>query len=422
MAMGRILFLTSNYPRWSGDSTPPFLHFLASDLQALGWQVTVLAPGAPNAAHQETIDSIKIVRFNYFWPLSSQVLCYEGGALGNLRANKFAALQIPFLLLCELVNVIRIQRRAPHDILHSHWLIPQGFIGVLAARTLRIPHITSAHGSDVFALRAPLFSAFKKFTLRHVDAVTANSSATVQAIEQLTDRNSIIHRIPMGAGVPDPAIIENGKKIRQQFKGPLVVYAGRLVREKGIGDLIDALARLRPEFPAIHLLLAGEGQDRSFFEAQVKKTDLDEHVTFAGWIRAEELPAWLAAGDVFTAPSWTEGQGLTVIEAMLAGTPVVASRTGGIPDAVIHEKTGLLVPPRAPEQLSEGIARLLRNPDLSERLRSNALHLAKSTFTRQASAQAFSSLYRKILKKRRRPMPPPQPTSASREEAGNFCK
>jgi hypothetical protein len=92
---GRVLFVTSNYPRWAGDTTTPFVHDLAVDLGARGWQVRVLAPHAPGAARDETIDGVHVHRFRYLVLASAQTVCYGGGALVNIRNSRLTRAKIP---------------------------------------------------------------------------------------------------------------------------------------------------------------------------------------------------------------------------------------------------------------------------------------------------------------------------------------
>jgi len=89
MKHNKILCLTSNLPRWQGDSTTPFVLNLARELQKLGWQVDVLAPHAPGCAKKETLQGVNIERFQYLWPKTQQTVCYQGGALINMRRNRF---------------------------------------------------------------------------------------------------------------------------------------------------------------------------------------------------------------------------------------------------------------------------------------------------------------------------------------------
>ncbi|MDP2105175.1 MAG: glycosyltransferase family 4 protein, partial [Desulfobulbaceae bacterium] len=194
-----ILCVASNFPRWKGDSTTPFVLHLAQDLQKLGWEITVLAPHAPGTQSNETLDGVRIKRFRYLWPERLETVCYHGGMLVNLRNNPFDYIKIfPFLLL-ETFNIIRELLTQQYSLLHTHCLLPQGFTGVIANLICKIPHITTIHGSDIFALRNPLFLLCKRFTLKHVDATTVNSSVAEHATQELLSKPlRILRRIPMG--------------------------------------------------------------------------------------------------------------------------------------------------------------------------------------------------------------------------------
>lgn len=133
-AAGEVLFITSSYPRWPGDATPPFVHHLAQDLRALGWNVHVLAPHAPGAARDEVMDGVPVHRFRYFWPESLQTVCYDGGALVKLRNNRWNFTLIPFLVVAQWLAVQTRVIRRKTVLLHSHWLLPQGFTAACAAR------------------------------------------------------------------------------------------------------------------------------------------------------------------------------------------------------------------------------------------------------------------------------------------------
>ncbi len=128
MIKGRVLTLTSNFPRWHADSTTPFVLHLARNLQKLGWRVDILAPHAHGAAKTETIDGVRVKRFQYLWPASRQTICYQGGAMVNLRKNKLNYIKLPLLLFFEWLVLRRRFAAHRYDILHSHWILPQGFL------------------------------------------------------------------------------------------------------------------------------------------------------------------------------------------------------------------------------------------------------------------------------------------------------
>lgn len=401
--------VTSNFPRWPGDSTTPFILHLAQDLSQLGWDVQVLAPHAPGARVAESMGGVPVTRFRYLWPESLQTVCYQGGALVNLRRDRRNFLKLPFLVASEWAAVMSRLLRFRPDLVHSHWLLPQGLTSGLAARTLRIPHVATVHGGDVFALNGTVMRGCKKLALMLSDAVTVNSSATSQAVTQLASLHEKLIRIPMGASgldCPDEATHRDLRARHRRGDGPLLAFVGRLVEEKGVADLLHAVAMLAPTLPHVTAVIVGDGPELLALKRLATDLGIVDRIGFAGWIPAAEVPCYLRAADVFVGPSkhaadgWIEAQGLTFIEAMLAGTPVIATACGGIIDAVRHESTGLLIRENMPNDIADAVRRLAQDPVLRKRLRENARALAGREFTREASARAFSSLFDSVLAKR----------------------
>ena len=408
MKSKRILCVTSNFPRWRGDSTTPFVLHLAQDLQELGWQVDVLAPHAESGtASHECIDGVRVERFHYLWPRRAQTVCYHGGALINLRENPVNFVKLPALVFFQWLAILCRIVSGRYDIIHSHWVLPQGFTGALAGWLGRVPQVITVHGGDVFALKGGLLARFKRFSLRRSARITVNSSVTRSAVQALAPGLEQLHTIPMGVGVDAPAKTDDQVRVlRQRYarnEGPLLVFLGRVVEEKGVEDFICAVALLRQSLPSVRALVVGEGQHRGSCEALARDLGLDTHLEFTGWVDATQVGAYLAAADVFIGPSrkaadgWVEAQGLTFLEAMVARTPVVATRSGGIVDSVEHDVTGLLVDERAPEQIADAVQRIVSEPELGERLASAAWKQVKLRFSRRASAEAFSALLSGLL-------------------------
>ncbi|PXF54491.1 MAG: glycosyltransferase family 4 protein [Deltaproteobacteria bacterium] len=410
MKRGRILCVTSNFPRWAGDSTTPFVLNLAVDLQELGWQVTVLVPHAQGTALREILEGVKVERFRYLWPSKLETVCYQGGALINLRKHRADYVKLPALVASEFCSIVRRLIGKEYDLLHSHWILPQGFTGTLASRLFGVPHVTTVHGGDVFGLQGAVLTRFKRFTLRHADAVTINSSVTERAVFDIVPDLKELHQIPMGVSTSQVNAALSSAELQSRYRrgnGPLLVFAGRIVEEKGVEDLIRAVGILVPRFPDISALIVGEGQDRPAFEHLAGKLGLSDHVVFTGWVEPKDVFAYLAAGDIFIGPSrkasngWIEAQGLALIEAMVAKTPVIATRSGGIIDAVRHEETGILVNERAPDEIAQAVERLVKKPRLVNYLREQAYKLALNEFSRASSAQAFSDLFSRMIQAKR---------------------
>ena len=404
---GRLLVVTSNYPRWAGDSTTPFVADLTRHLVERGWAADVIAPHDPDAARDETLDGIPVHRFRYLRPERAQTVCYQGGALVNLRQNRSNLLKLPALVTAEWATVVRRLRAGDYDAVHTHWAVPQGVVGVLATR--RVPVVVTVHGGDVFALDQAPMRAAKRLAFRRAAAVTVNSSATERAVLGLAAPRRL-EQIPMGIAMDPPVDEAAVARLRAEYRagdGPLLALVGRVVAEKGVFDLLAAVDLLRADLPDVRAVVLGEGQDRAEAEAKSAALGLTGHVHFAGWVEPADVPAWLAATDIVLAPSrtapdgWAEAQGLSIVEAMAARRPVVAAASGGIGDAVEHEVTGLLVGEGRPDELADAVRRLHADPALAARLADGGRARAVERFSADASADAFSALFSDLVGARR---------------------
>jgi glycosyltransferase involved in cell wall biosynthesis len=207
----------------------------------------------------------------------------------------------------------------------------------------------------------------------------------------------------MGAAVAgSPREREDLRRSLRLGDGPVLLFVGRLVAQKGVADLLQALAILSDDWPTGSVVIVGDGPERARLEARASELNIEGRVHFAGLVDPVRVPDFLAAADVFVAPSKTdrdgaaEGQGLAVIEAMLAGLPVVASRSGGLVDAVRPDETGLLVDENAPDQIAAAVARLLRDSHLARRLADQARAMALESYSAIATAEAFSRLFAEV--------------------------
>jgi glycosyltransferase involved in cell wall biosynthesis len=410
---GRVLFVTSSYPRWAGDATAPFLHNLARDIKALGWDVEVLAPHAPGASRDEVLDGIPVRRFRYAWPEKLESLCYEGGALPKLRANPARGLLVPLLAVAQFIAVLATLARRRRTLVHSHWLIPQGLTAGIAATLLGRPHVATAHGSDVFALRGAVPRFSKRLTLRLADAVTANSEATRRAILDIGP-SAVAQKlvsIPMGAGFEGAAPSAEVARLRAAFRrgqGPLLTFVGRLIPEKGASDLLDAIAQVATLRPDVTAVIVGDGPERALLEQQAARLGVESRVRFVGWVAPSAVQTYLGAADIFVGPSRPgpggvkEAQGIAFAEAMLAARPIVATAVGGIPEAIRDGETGLLVPPGDSAAIMHAVCRLAADPAWASRLGDAARSRAEKEFTRAASAARFAELYGRLASARAR--------------------
>ncbi len=191
-------------------------------------------------------------------------------------------------------------------------------------------------------------------------------------------------------------------KEEKKIEGPLILTVGRLTPEKGTIYLLRAMPFIREQFPDAKLYIVGDGDSNVKRHLQQTARDLkiNEHITFVGLISQKDLPQYYNAADVFVCPSIKEGLGFVSGEAMACETPVVASNTGGIPDLVLNEKTGILVPPGDVIALRDAILKLLNNPAAARALVTRGKNHVHEKFSKEVVTKQFQALVRQSVKRR----------------------
>ena len=392
-----IVFLTSSYPRNAADYASGFLRDLAEHLSQRGIHIHVLAP-SDEKRKNNVENNVTVHRFQYL-PVRFQRLAYGSGILPNLRTNPWLWFQVPFFVLSMACALFRLVRKEHPDLIHAQWIFPQGIIAVVVKYLCKVPVITTAHGTDSFALQGRLINWLKRFTVANSDAWTSNTEATANAIGQTT-RLPRPHVIPMGV---DVKLFSSGARIKLRRElsesASLVLFIGRLIAKKGCYDLLEAFSLLPDELRArAHLWIVGDGEEHSKLLAYAKHLDISNNVRFWGPVKNDRLPDFYAAADLVVAPSSdAEGQGVVLLEAFAAGTCVLATRAGGIKDVVTDGLTGILVEPRNSKQLCAAMAQLLTDEPLRMRLAEAASCQVKE-YSWETIAEKFAILYRTLCR------------------------
>ncbi len=366
-AKKKLLVVTSTFPRWKDDPKPSFVWELSRRLTGV-FDVYVLAPHFPGAQRKEAIDGITVYRFQYFIP-KFETLTDMGGILSALARNKLLYFQLPFLIVSELAALLRYARIIRPDVIHAHWIIPQGFLAYLSFKIFHIPYIITSHGSDIFGIKGLNF--IKKLSLKHSKGVTAVSRDIKRKIMQDIDASLGIDVIPMGVDTRRFRPRGKDEDLLRKFdiKGYLLLFVGRLSPEKGLRGLIEAMPDVAREFPDIKLLIVGDGDQKNALRALSRQKKLGAHVVFVNRLSNKELPAYYASADAFICPSFREGAPVTYIEALACGTPIIV---GDLPVSreIVGKNRGILVKQNDPRDISAKIIRFLKNKKDSD----NDLH------------------------------------------------
>ncbi|MEP7017985.1 MAG: glycosyltransferase [Actinomycetota bacterium] len=381
----RLLVLASTYPARTGDGTPQFVRDLAT-VEALSYRTTVLVPAVPGGAGLETDGTLEVRRFRYF-PKRWEDLA-DGAILENLRSRKSRWAQVLPLFLAEVLAIRREGRMATLDVIHAHWLIPQGLAAMIAAP--KVPKLVTVQGGDLYGLRDRLSRRLIRAVLKNADAVTTmNTDMLARVLELGADPDTTVV-LSMGADVtairPLAASVER--------RPGRILFVGRLVEKKGVSVLLEALRLL--DKSGYDLRVAGDGPLRSALTDQSSGLS----VSFLGVLGREALAAEFGAASIAVFPSvaaaWGDQDGLPValLEAMSTGCAVVASDLPGLRDAVEDGQSGLLITPGSVEELADALGRLLRDPQLCDQL-----GRAAATRAENFSVDAIGSRYVALLDK-----------------------
>lgn len=261
-----------------------------------------------------------------------------------------------------LFRVISLNKRKRFDCIDAHFVYPDGLAGLLLARCLGIPAAISARGSDItffpsFSLIRPMI----RWTLNHADLVIAVSAALKKEIIALGIPAEKIEVIPNGidANRFRPIVRDAARqKLHLGQIGALILAVGALIPLKGHELLIHAFARISMDNSHLQLYILGEGPLRPTLEKLVLKLGLQDRVHLPGKKSHEELPFWFSAADVSCLPSAREGWPNVITESLACGTPVVATRVGGIPEILVSPDFGILVD-QSVESIASGLNQAL---------------------------------------------------------------
>lgn len=272
------------------------------------------------------------------------------------------------------------------DIVHTHNTKPLLYAGPAArlARVGGVVHTRHGQRRGATALQHGMF----RLASRCADRMVCVSEDAARLCRTEGVDSARVTTIPNGIDTK-----------RFAFAGPTppgpVVYVGRLSPEKDVATLLRAAALAVAEDPCLQLVIAGDGPCRAELTSLAASLRLASHVQFLGEVA--DIPALLRKASVFVLPSLSEGLPITVLEAMACGTPVVATRVGGTPEAVEHGRTGFLVPPGDDEQMAAAVIRILRDRVLAHRMSLMGRERIESRFDIRSMVVRYESLYREVL-------------------------
>lgn len=391
--MRRLLVLASTYPRWAKDTNPPFVHELSKRLTA-EFDVTVLTSGFSGAKRFELMDGVKVCRYRYF--LRKHEVFAGAGILPTLRKQSLYWFVLPFFVLGQLAGCMRLFWKHRFDVIHAHWILPQGLVAMVCKMLYGTPYVITSHGGDIFGARQ--FDFLKRMVIRRADKVAAVSTAIRDEIHKLVPGKDV-SVLPMGVDSEKFNPRRRSWRLKKQLgiAGPMLLFVGRLAEKKGLRYLIDAMPGVLEKHPTAKLVVVGGGPLEQAHKRHVTALGIQKSVIFTGPIPNDDLPKYYATADVFVSPSETEGFGLTFVEAIMSGCVPIGTRVGGIGDIIKDNVNGLSIDMRDDKSITRQILFLLNDADSQQHMSMNA----------KSSSLFFSwdvsvSRYRELIKNLRR--------------------
>ena len=381
-----VLFMTHSFPRDHGDAAGSFILRLARALAGEGITVRVVAPSAPGLPGTAMLSGIRIDRFRYA-PRRFETLAYTGNMAEQVRSSWMSRFALAGFLGAEFATGRRVRREFRPALVHAHWWFPNGLAAVKVASMGRIPLVTTMHGTDVRLVRAiPAAVPAFRYVMRHSAAVSVVSRWLADETRAVTDTQPVV--------APMPVATELFAASSRALRARRLLFVGRLMPQKGVDVLLDALSRLPDD---VGLDIVGDGPDRASLDARAMTLGVSARVAWHGAVKQPALAPFYQRAAILVVPSAEEGLGLVAVEAHLCETPVVAFASGGLPDVVQDGVTGRLVVERSAAALAIAISDVLGRADGGASLGEAGRRLALETFAPEAVARKYAGIYRSAI-------------------------
>lgn len=395
----KICIIASAFPSSASDIRGKFVHEMAREIVKLGHNVTVLAPYSSKSDNEYVLDGVKVKRFNYFFPEKMQQICEGAGVPANINKNIIVKSQVMTLVLASIFKLLK--EKGKFDIIHVHWPLPMAFAAILYKKLYGVPFVMSFHGAEIYLAKKYHLTKLLRYVVKESEGGGTNSEGTRKAALSCGIPSSKLRVLPtcIDANFFKPV---NVKKDNKHFR---IISVGRFVERKGFVYLIEAVSLLIKKYPNILVEIVGDGPDKGTLEKLIRELGVENHIKLIGNISNNELLHLYNKSDLFVLPAIidskgdTEGLGVVYLEAMACKTPVIGTNVGGIPDIIINNQNGLLIPQKDSKALSEAIEYIIKNPKKRKLFAKKGYETVHKKFNWSSVAREYVSLYHRVLSK-----------------------
>jgi glycosyltransferase involved in cell wall biosynthesis len=317
---------------------------------------------------------------------------------------------VPGPNLLGAFEVLRYAQRSGFDVLHSHGYKGNIMFGFIPKGVRKVPMITTLHGwtSTNGYSKMWVYEWLDAHSLKFIDAVVLVNRGMLSNLRLKNLHGVNFHVVNNGIPISiSSSGFSRGNLISQPYNnldktiikfcqgGYTIGSIGRLSSEKGFLYLIDAVKQAKKFFGDLRLVIIGEGEDRKPIEEKIVECNLKKDVLLPGY--KKDARRYLKLFDAYVISSLTEGLPISLLEAMEAKIPVIATRVGGIPDVLDDGEAGLLVKPFDSRELFDALVFLRKNPESAEKRVSYASKTVSKNYSSHAMAERYREVYRFVL-------------------------
>ncbi len=373
-----ILIINSEYPPIGGGAGNASAH-IARELVKLGQQVTVLTARYGDLAREQNDQGVRVLRLP---------------TLRRKADRSTAAEQMAFMVSAALLGLPIVLRLRPQIAL-AFFGAPSGAAAWFWSFFVSLPYLVALRGGDVPGFRPYDFARVHKRLAPLLRRVWRSAAAVVANSQGLRALGHAFEpKVPI-AVIPNGVDLEQFKVLERQWQPPRLLFVGRVVYQKGLDILLDALGALKEKPWTLDIV--GDGPRREKLQAQAHDLDITDRVKFLGWKNGAELVQRYAEANLFVYSSRHEGMPNAVLEAMACGLPVLATHIAGNEELVAHKETGLLVPAEDADALRAALSELLADADGRRRMGAAARKRVETQYSWQRVSKEYLELMQRVL-------------------------
>ena len=334
-------------------------------------------------------------RFSSDVPLYEKIGNVNVYRVGNFLSRFSFLLPKNFLPIAVFFKARRlIAQHGPYDLIHAYqasqaagggWLLKWAYP--------RIPFLVTVQEGKILTSQSMLTRFFRNFIFKKADHATVISNYLAKYVAS-QNKNLPVTIIPNGVDLNKFPV----SSFQFPVKDKTVITVSRLVEKNGVKDLIEAIAVVAKKIPDVRLMVIGDGDLKTDLIKRSESLGMENNVSFLGEIDNNLLPHYLAKAMVFVRPSLSEGLGISFLEAMAAGVPIIGTPVGGIIDFLEDGETGLFCKVKDTQDIGEKIIRILSDKELHDKLANQGRELVRREYDWDIIVQKFRDIYETITK------------------------